>query len=189
MCAAIRDETKVFKQQHPSKRPKIPANVTYICACPQPGGARTHPVLKTSTFVLFHDARVCTSTSWPTFSPFQPISGALSASSKHWSGRKRDGGGRGGVSHGERRPVNTCQPSRTKIVCPQQTAHPRASEGPREAQGFPPYQNRKVGIWERCFGGGLTTIQFHLCFNLSISHKSIPESILEMSHHFFFFFV
>lgn len=36
-----------------------------------------------TTFGLFYDAHVCTSTSWPTFTPPQPIPGVISAFSKH----------------------------------------------------------------------------------------------------------
>lgn len=105
---------------------------------------------ETSTFWLFHDARVCTSTSWPTFPPLQPISGVLSASSKHWSKRKRDGGGRGRVSQVERRPVHTCQARSTKIVCTRQTPHMEL----REALGFPLHAPDRGGggmnWWSRC---------------------------------------
>lgn len=51
-----------------------------------------------TTFGLFSDAHVCTSTSWPTFTPPQPISGVISAFSKHK--REKETWWRGGGEEG-----------------------------------------------------------------------------------------
>lgn len=133
-CSNPGRDKRFFEQQHPSKRPKNTGqrdlNMRLSATRRRSDASSAKP---SSTRWLLLDARVCTSTSWPTFSASQPIGGLFSASSKHWSKRKRDGGGRGRVSQVERRPATRAKLGRPKIVCARQTSHPQ----PREASGFP----------------------------------------------------
>lgn len=124
--AAIRDKTKVLSNN-------IPPNSKHRATWPKYVPVRTgrcsdasckETSILGSTFGLFYDARVCASTSWPTFSLFQPISGVISAFSKHWEKRKRDGEGEGRRESrwATPRPHVPAQSGKDRL-CERQTAH------------------------------------------------------------------